>query len=67
MDKLHAYLTEQKPLNWPKGPMSKAIRYILGNWEELTAFLDDVHLPRTTTDPSPPSESWPWAGRTSYT
>ena len=45
MDRLHAYLTEQKPLHLPKGPMSKAIGYILGNWKELTAFLDDVRLP----------------------
>ncbi len=45
MDKLHAHLTEQKPLHLPKGPMSKAIGYILGNWKELTAFLDDVRLP----------------------
>jgi transposase len=45
MDKLHAHLTEQKPLHLPKGPMSKAIGYILGNWQELTAFLDDVRLP----------------------
>ena len=37
MDKLHAHLTEQKPLHLPKGPMSKAIGYILGNWKELTA------------------------------
>ena len=45
MEKLFAYLTEQKPLHLPKGPMSKAIGYILGNWKELTAFLDDVRLP----------------------
>jgi transposase len=45
MDKLYAYLAEQKPLHLPKGPMSKAIGYILGNWKELTAFLDDVRLP----------------------
>jgi transposase len=45
MDKLHGYLTEQKPLHLPKGPMSKAIGYILGNWRELTVFLDDVRLP----------------------
>jgi transposase len=45
MEKLQAYLTEQKPLHLPKGPMSKAIGYILGNWKELTAFLDDVRLP----------------------
>ena len=45
MEKLHAHLTEQKPLHLPKGPMSKAIGYILGNWKELTVFLDDVRLP----------------------
>jgi transposase len=45
MEKLHAFLTEQKPLHLPKGPMSKAIGYILGNWKELTVFLDDVRLP----------------------
>jgi len=45
MDKLRAHLTDQKPLHLPKGPMSKAIGYILGNWKELTAFIDDVRLP----------------------
>ncbi len=45
MDRLHAHLTAQEPLHLPKGPMSKAIGYILGNWNELTAFLDDVRLP----------------------
>jgi transposase len=45
MDKLHAHLTEQKPHHLPKGPMGKAISYILGNWKELTQFLDDVRLP----------------------
>jgi len=45
MDKLHAYLTEQKPHHLPKGPMGKAISYILGNWKELTQFLEDVRLP----------------------
>jgi transposase len=45
MDKLHAHLTAQEPLHLPKGPMSKAIGYILGNWKELTAFLDDARLP----------------------
>jgi transposase len=45
MDKLHAHLTEQKPHHLPKGPMGKAISYILGNWKELTRFLEDVRLP----------------------
>ena len=45
MEKLHAYLTGQKPHHLPKGPMGKAISYILGNWKELTQFLEDVRLP----------------------
>ena len=45
MDKLHAYLAEQEPHHLPKGPMGKAISYILGNWKELTQFLEDVRLP----------------------
>jgi transposase len=45
MDKLEAFLIEQKSVHLPKGPMGKAIRYILGNWRELTRFLEDVRLP----------------------
>lgn len=45
MDKLAAFLAEQKPSHLPKGPMGKAISYILGNWKELTRFLDDVRIP----------------------
>ena len=45
MDKLETFLSEQKPVHLPKGPMGKAIRYILGNWRELTRFLEDVRLP----------------------
>lgn len=45
MQRLHALLTEQKPNHLPKGPMGRAISYILGNWKELTRFLEDVRLP----------------------
>jgi transposase len=45
MGRLHALLTEEKTKHLPKGPMGKAISYILGNWKELTRFLDDVRLP----------------------
>jgi len=45
MDRLHAFLTDQQPLHLPKGPMGKAISYILGNWKELTRFLEDARLP----------------------
>jgi transposase len=45
MDRLHTHLTEQKTLHQPKGPMGKAISYILGNWKELTQFIEDVRLP----------------------
>jgi len=45
MDRLHAFLVDQQPLHLPKGPMGKAISYILGNWKELTRFLDDARLP----------------------
>jgi transposase len=45
MDRLHAFLTDQQPVHLPKGPMGKAISYILGNWRELTRFLEDARLP----------------------
>ena len=48
MEELHAYLTEQKPIHLPMGPMSKAIGYIQGNWKGLTAF-DDVRPPPDNT------------------
>jgi transposase len=44
MDRLHSWLEEQKPSHVPKGPMGKAIRYALGNWQALTRFLDDANI-----------------------
>ncbi len=45
LDKLHEWLTEHQNEYLPRGPMAKAVGYALGNWTELTLFLDDVHLP----------------------
>jgi transposase len=45
MDRLQSFLAEQKPRHLPKGPMGKAISYILGNWKALTRFLEDARLP----------------------
>jgi len=45
MDKLHAWLLEQRGLHLPKGPLGKAISYALDNWEHLLVFLSDVQVP----------------------
>jgi transposase len=45
LEALHAYLTEQKPLHLPKGPMGQAIAYALNQWEALCRFVDDERLP----------------------
>ncbi|PTL81147.1 hypothetical protein DAT35_23775 [Vitiosangium sp. GDMCC 1.1324] len=33
LEALHAYLTAQKPLHLPKGPMGQAITYALNQWD----------------------------------
>jgi transposase len=45
LEKLRAWLVEQKDCYLPKSPMGGAIRYALDNWVPLTRFLDDVHIP----------------------
>jgi len=45
LEALHTYLTEQKPLHLPKGPMGQAIAYALNQWETLCRFVDDERLP----------------------
>jgi transposase len=45
LEELHTYLTEQKPLHLPKGPMGQAIAYALNQWEALCRFVDDERLP----------------------
>jgi len=47
---LHAFLTDQQPLHLPKGPMGKAISYILGNWKTDT-LPRRRELRQTTTAP----------------
>jgi transposase len=45
MNKLKAWLTQQKSLHTPRSRMGKAIAYLFNHWESLTRFLDDVRLP----------------------
>lgn len=45
LEALHTYLTEQKPLHLPKGPMGQAITYALNQWETLCRFVEDERLP----------------------
>jgi transposase len=45
MEKLGSWLSEQRPLHLPKGPMGEAIRYAQNQWEALTLFLDDEAVP----------------------
>lgn len=45
MSKLHAWISGQKGLHLPKGPMGKAVSYALDNWDHLEVFLDDVNVP----------------------
>jgi transposase len=40
-----AWLLAEQPRYPPRGPMGDAIGYALGNWEALTLFLTDPHLP----------------------
>jgi transposase len=45
MDEFKAWLDAERGRHLPKGPMGEAISYALGQWDALTAFLDDAHLP----------------------
>jgi transposase len=45
MEKLRAWLVEHDSLHPPKSQLSRAIRYALNNWNELTLFLGDVSIP----------------------
>jgi transposase len=40
-----AWLEEQKPRHPPKSPLGVAIRYTLGQWDELGVFLRDARVP----------------------
>jgi transposase len=45
MDNFKSWLDAEQPRHPPKGPMGEAISYALGQWDALTLFLTDPHLP----------------------
>jgi len=45
MERLRAWLDDQKPKHLPKGEMGEAIRYAINNWASLEVFLGDEHVP----------------------
>ncbi|BDG05968.1 hypothetical protein AMOR_49640 [Anaeromyxobacter oryzae] len=45
MDDFKAWLDAEQPRHQPKGPMGEAINYALGQWDALTLFVSDPHLP----------------------
>jgi transposase len=45
MDDFKAWLDAEQPRHPPKSPMGEAIGYALGQWDPLTLFLTDAHLP----------------------
>lgn len=45
MDEFKAWLDAEQGRHPPKGPMGEAIGYALGQWDALTLFLTDPHLP----------------------
>jgi transposase len=45
MDEFKAWLDAEKPRHLPNGPMGEAIRYAINQWDALTLFLTDAHLP----------------------
>jgi transposase len=51
IDEFKAWLDAERGRHPPRSPIGAAIGYALGQWDELTLFLTDPHLP-TTTRPS---------------
>ena len=45
MEEFKAWLDAEHPRHPPKSPMGEAIGYALGQWNALTLFLTDQHLP----------------------
>jgi transposase len=45
MDEFRAWLDAEKPRHLPNGPMGEAIKYAINQWDALTLFLSDAHLP----------------------
>jgi transposase len=45
MEEFKAWLDVEQPQHPPKSPIGQAIGYALGQWDALTLFLTDPHLP----------------------
>lgn len=45
MSDFKAWLDAEQPRHPPKSPIGEAINYALGQWDALTLFLTDQHLP----------------------
>jgi transposase len=45
MDEFRTWLLAEQNRHPPRGPMGEAISYALGQWDPLTLFLTDPHLP----------------------
>jgi len=45
MDEFRTWLVAEKNRHPPRGPLGEAISYALGQWDPLTLFLTDPHLP----------------------
>ncbi len=45
MDDFKAWLDAEQPRHPPKSAIGEAINYALGQWDALTLFLTDQHLP----------------------
>ena len=45
-DRFKRWLAEQRERHPPKSPLGVAIRYTLGQWDELGVFLRDARVPR---------------------
>jgi transposase len=44
-ERMKTWLTDQAARHPPKSPLGVAIRYTLGQWDELGVFLDDARVP----------------------
>lgn len=45
MNEFHRWLLAERAKHLPRGPMGEAIHYALTQWDALTLFLTDAHLP----------------------
>ena len=45
LERIRGWLDEHRPKHPPKSPLGEAIRYAIGQWAELTRFLEDARIP----------------------